>query len=55
MAYYLKTEDGLFGPIANDNPERDTYEDERIKRKAVYWAKRLKGTLIIKPIPKGKS
>lgn len=29
------------GPIANDNPKRDTYNDERIERKAEFWAKRL--------------
>ena len=43
--YYLELIiDGVesrFGPIVNDNPKRDTYEDERIERKAQFWAKRL--------------
>ena len=43
--YYLDLViDGIgsrFGPIVNDNPKRSTYTDERIERKAEFWAKRL--------------
>ena len=43
--YYLDLViDGIesrFGPIVNDNPKRATYTDERIERKAEFWAKRL--------------
>lgn len=45
MGYYLLvTENGQtleFGPIANDNPKRDTYEDERIRKQSDKWVKRL--------------
>ena len=41
--YYLVMDNGeLYGPIANDNHERDTYLDARIIRKVEYWSKRLK-------------
>ena len=43
--FYLVDGDRYYGPIANDNNKRDTYLDERIKRKAEFWAKRLNQTV----------
>ena len=40
--FYLVDNQGkYFGPITNDNPKRDTYTDERIRRKVEFWGKRL--------------
>ena len=40
--YYLIMANGQYhGPMVSDNPERDTYLDERILQKVQYWAKRL--------------
>jgi len=44
MYYIDLVIDGIssrFGPIVNDNPKRATFTDERIKRKAEFWASRL--------------
>ena len=40
--YYLIMDNGqYYGPIVNDNYQRDTYLDGRILKKVQYWAKRL--------------